>query len=257
MGADTDESDAVRPGTGESGTEESDTEASGIEESDQDRAVRSMRESPLFPFTAAPQLKELSAVMSTELTREGEGGRPCKSCGDDGRVLWCNERWKVTGIRPSANPVGLFLETVEHVDFEHFDEDMASEFGRLTMHLEAGIRLRESVGRVHVHRWGDGSAHFHVWFQGRPAGQLELYGWGNVLWAQLLEPLPADQIDADHAAVIAHLHAAVGGTIGHAPPSSRPSSAPRGPTELLAEAADHVGPVSEVVSCGRGRGRPE
>ncbi len=181
--------------------------------SDQDRAVERMIESPLFPFTADLRLKTLSEPMATELTREGESGRPCESCDADERVLWRNERWKVSGIRPSANPVGLFLETVEHIDFEHFDEEMASEFGRLTWHLEAAIRALDSVGRVHVHRWGDGAEHFHVWFQGRPARQLELYGWGNVLWAQLLEPLPVDEVAASHALVVERLHAAVGGTV--------------------------------------------
>lgn len=179
----------------------------------QDPAVQRMIESPLFPFTGDIELKTLSDPMDAELTREGEPGRPCRSCGDDERVLWRNDRWKVTGIRPSANPVGLFVETVEHIDFEHFDEDMASEFGRLTWHLEAAIRSLESVGRVHLHRWGDGAEHFHVWFQGRPARQLELYGWGNVLWAQLLEPLPSEVVDANHAVVIEHLHDAVGGSV--------------------------------------------
>lgn len=177
----------------------------------QDPAVQRMIESPLFPFTGDVELKSLNDPMESELAREGESGRPCKSCGDEDRVLWQNDRWKVSSIRPSVNPVGLFLETVEHIDFEHFDEDTAADFGRITWHLEAAVRSLDSVGRVHIHRWGDGAEHFHVWFQGRPARQLELYGWGNVLWAQLLEPLPTEVVEANHAAVIEHLSAAVGG----------------------------------------------
>ncbi len=141
--------------------------------------------------------------MADELVREGEGGRPCKSCENPDRVLWSNGRWKLTPIRPSANPVGLFLETVEHIDFEDFDDDMAAEYGVITRHLEAAIRAVASVGRVHIHRFADGAAHFHVWFQGRPARQLELYGWGNNLWTQVLTPLDADVVGANHDQVIA------------------------------------------------------
>ncbi len=90
---------------------------------------------------------------------------------------------------------------------------MASEFGVLTWQIERAISELESVGRVHIHRWGDGSAHFHVWFQGRPARQVELYGWGNVLWSQVLAPLPADEIDANHAHVIARIAATLGDSV--------------------------------------------
>ena len=177
------------------------------------KSIERVKESPLFPFEGAGTVKALGPPMDAELTREGEGGRPCKSCGKDERVWWSNDRWKITALQPTVNPVGLFLETVEHIDFEDFDDDLGSEFGLLTMHLEAAVRLLDSVGRVHIHRWGDGSSHFHVWFQGRPARQLELYGWGNILWSQVAEPLPAESIDANHALVIEQLHARAGGVI--------------------------------------------
>ncbi|MFK8023029.1 MAG: hypothetical protein AB8G26_03610 [Ilumatobacter sp.] len=177
------------------------------------QAVARMMQSPLFPLDGDLRLKALGPLMETEVVREGEGGRPCPSCDSEDRILWRNDRWKVTPLQPTANPVGLFLETVDHVDFEHFDDEMAAEFGLLTVRLEAAVRAVESVGRVHVHRWGDGSSHFHVWFQGRPARQLELYGWGNVLWSQLAEPLPAASIDRNHASVIDHLRERAGGFV--------------------------------------------
>lgn len=180
---------------------------------DQARAIERLTTSPLFPFEGDFTLKPFGAPMETELPRDGEGDRPCHSCGGDDRVWWSNDRWKVTTLRPTVNPVGLFLETVDHIDFEHFDEKLAAEYGVLTMHIEAAIRSLDSVGRVHVHRWGDGSEHFHIWFQGRPAKQLELYGWGNVLWTQILEPLPADVVDANHRHVVSFLHERIGGVI--------------------------------------------
>lgn len=176
-----------------------------------DDAVRRLIESPLFPLDDQLDVKTLGPPMDHELPRQGEAGTRCDSCDQHDRVLWSNDRWKISTIRPSANPVGLFLETVDHIDFEHFDSVLANEFGMLTWLLERAISGIESVGRVHIHRWGDGAEHFHVWFQGRPAGQLEMHGWGNVLWPQVLPPLPVDVISANHDAVISELTTAVGG----------------------------------------------
>jgi hypothetical protein len=174
--------------------------------SENDRIQR-LTDSPLFPFAIGSAgnfvVKPMAIPMNAELTRDGEDGKPCHSCNAPDRVLWTNGRWKICALSPTINPVGVFLETVEHVDFGHLDEAMAAEFGVLTWKLERAIGSLESVGRVHIHRWGDGSSHFHVWFVGRPARQLELYGWGNVLWPQLLEPLPTDELAANHEQVLA------------------------------------------------------
>jgi hypothetical protein len=167
--------------------------------------IAQMVDSPLFPFTRELTLKPLSAPMAAELPRDGDGDRPCHACGKPDRVLWSNGRWQVASVRPSSNPVVLFLETVEHVDFDQLNGEMAQEFGLLSWHLEAAIRVVPDVGRVHIHRWSDGSSHLHVWFQARPARQLEFYGWGNVLRPQVDEPLSAETVAANNAAVIAAL----------------------------------------------------
>ncbi|MFT4866612.1 MAG: hypothetical protein ACI8RE_002810 [Ilumatobacter sp.] len=57
-------------------------------------ALDAMSASPLFPFAGELTLKPLGEPMETELQREGEGDRPCKSCGNNGRVWWSNSRWK-------------------------------------------------------------------------------------------------------------------------------------------------------------------
>ncbi len=177
------------------------------------KAVNRLTDSPLFPFMGEFTMKALGEPMAHELVRDGENGRPCHSCGHDERILWSNDRWQIAALQRSINPVGLFLETKGHHDFEHFDESTAAEFGVLTWRIEEAIRQVEAVGRVHIHRWGDGSSHFHVWFQGRPARQLELYGWGNVLWPQVLAPLPAELIIANHAKVLGHLVSTSGGQL--------------------------------------------
>jgi hypothetical protein len=75
-----------------------------------------------------------------------------------------------------------------------------------------GSSVRNLCGAYARRMESDGSSHFHVWFQGRPARQLELYGWGNVLWSQVLAPLPAEVVDAHHATVLDAFVRDVGGT---------------------------------------------
>jgi hypothetical protein len=58
------------------------------------------------------------------------------------------------------------------------------------------------VGRVHLYRWGDGGAHFHVWFIPRPLGMLEATGMALPLWEDVL-PNVTDQELADAARQVA------------------------------------------------------
>ena len=180
---------------------------------DQERAIQRLTRMPLFPFEGEFKLKDLTPLMDAEYQRSGEGDSPCNRCSTEDGILWRKGPWTLAPIFASANPVGLFLETVDHIDFEDFDDEMAADYGIITRHLEAAIRAQSSVGRVHIHRYADGSSHFHVWFQGRPARQLELYGWGNNVWAQVLPPLPQDVIDAHHAAVLEAFVASYGGEL--------------------------------------------
>ena len=78
---------------------------------DTEKAVRALTRLPLFPFEGEFALKTIGPPMAAELVRDGEGGKPCHSCGKDDRVLWRNDRWKVTFFQPSINPVGLFLDS--------------------------------------------------------------------------------------------------------------------------------------------------
>ena len=92
-------------------------------------------------------------------------------------------------------PVTVFLETREHVDLDGLSDNMAAELGVLIVRVEAAVRAVPDVGRVHVHRWSDGSAHFHFWFMAWPARQLEMYGWGNELWSEVLPPISEKRHD--------------------------------------------------------------
>jgi diadenosine tetraphosphate (Ap4A) HIT family hydrolase len=173
---------------------------------DADRRLTSM---PLFPYEGELRRKTPLPRLDAEVPRNGEAGSPCHRCADLTRgVIWSNERWLVSAGPPSANVATVFLETRAHVDLDELDDDMAAELGVLTVRLTRAMKTLPDVGRVHVHRWADGAAHFHVWFVARPARQIELYGWGNVLWSQLLPPIAQDDFDAHLAAIARELRRA-------------------------------------------------
>jgi hypothetical protein len=67
---------------------------------------------------------------------------------------------------------------------------LAAELGVMTVRIERAVRSLEGVGRVQVNRWGDGSAHLHLWFLARPFGQLQLRGTFLSLWDDILPAVP-------------------------------------------------------------------
>ena len=106
------------------------------------------------------------------------------------------------------------LETVEHVDIDALTEELAAELGVLTLRLNNALLSLGTVGRVHFNRWGDGAAHFHVWFLGRPIGAWQFSGYTLPLWGFTLPPLPEDEHVANDAAIAAWLETAAEGDAG-------------------------------------------
>ena len=89
----------------------------------------------------------------------------------------------------------MFLETREHLDLDELPEALLMELGPMIRRVERAIRSTGSISRVHVHRWGDGSAHFHMWFFGRPHGASHLLGMGMSMWAEILPPMTREEWD--------------------------------------------------------------
>ncbi|WP_422734908.1 hypothetical protein ACN26Y_07640 [Micromonospora sp. WMMD558] len=83
----------------------------------------------------------------------------------------------------------LILESRSHLDLGDLPNLLAAELGVMTVRLERAIRSLDGVARVHVNRWGDGSAHLHMWFLARPYGQLQLRGTFLPLWDSILPPI--------------------------------------------------------------------
>ena len=176
-------------------------------------------------------------------------------------------------------PAGaVWLASRVHVDsFSDLPEELQVDFGRVAARVERAILALGDVARVHLYRWGDGGAHFHVWFLPRPLGMLEASGMMLPLWEDALPNLPDEELAAAAGRVAA---ADVSGTRvalvsrrdARGGPGDRRRASPcrvlrlrdgpqqpgSGPSELdrpetIEETADLIGPLAGRVGA---RGRP-
>ena len=147
---------------------------------------------PSFPFEGDMRVRKLAPPVDTEPPRSGENGSECVACSTpDDAYIWVSERWRVRAMdRPTGLPVVLILECRSHLDLGDPPNLLAAELGVMTVRLERAIRSLDGVARVHVNRWGDGSAHLHMWFLARPYGRLQLRGTFLSLWDDILPVMP-------------------------------------------------------------------
>jgi diadenosine tetraphosphate (Ap4A) HIT family hydrolase len=162
----------------------------------------------IFPWDGDLVPKVVLPPLLEEQPRWGEGDKPCQCRERDlpPNAIWRNDRWVVSSRdRPSGLPLVLFLHSVEHMDFVEMDDDLASEFGRVTNWLHRIMSRLPNVGRVHVCKWGDGGSHLHVWFIARTARLAPILGSLAVEWDGMLPPGPEDVWLADLQEVAAKL----------------------------------------------------
>jgi hypothetical protein len=147
---------------------------------------------PSFPFEGDLRVKQLDSPVDTEPARKGEDAADCSACNaPDEAYIWVSERWRVRAMdRPTGLPMVLILESRSHLDLGDLPNLLAAELGVMTVRLERAVRSLDGVARVHVNRWGDGSAHLHMWFLARPYGRLQLRGTFLSLWDDILPPIP-------------------------------------------------------------------
>lgn len=160
----------------------------------------------IFPWEVVDgslQPKVLAPPAPDEPARQGDpGGDPCRTCtGDRSTAIWENEHWTVTPLPRAGMPLIVMLETREHLDYTDLDDELAAEYGRLSVRLTRIISQLPHVGRVHACRWGDGGAHCHVWFIARPARMPQIRGSMAVEWDAMLPPPPEEVWRADLKAV--------------------------------------------------------
>jgi diadenosine tetraphosphate (Ap4A) HIT family hydrolase len=124
-----------------------------------------------------------------EPPRRGEpGGEPCGICtGMATAPVWSNEHWSLHPPVGGSLRGAVWLASREHVDsFVDLSPAAAADFVRVVAHVERGILSLGDVARVHLYRWGDGGAHFHVWMLPRPLGMLEARGMMLPIWEDVL-----------------------------------------------------------------------
>lgn len=142
--------------------------------------------------------KVVRPPLGAEPPRNGDpGGDPCRTCADTDEHLWENDRWTLRSLERGGLPMILMLETREHLDFTDLDDDLAAEYGRLSVWLCRIMSRLPHVGRVHIGRWGDGGAHLHIWFIARPERIPGLLGSMAVEWNEILPPPPEEIWRAD------------------------------------------------------------
>ncbi|MFJ1537578.1 hypothetical protein ACIODS_03455 [Micromonospora chalcea] len=217
---------------------------------------------PSFPFEGDLRVKQLDEPVPFEPPRRGEADRECTACNaPDEAYIWVGERWRVRAMdRPTGLPMVLILESRSHLDLGDLPNLLAAELGVMTVRLERAIRSLDGVARVHVNRWGDGSAHLHLWFLARPYGRLQLRGTFLSLWDSILPPISEDKWRENLALVAAWLAEFGGRPLAEppriqwqAPSSFAPASAvdaaeePEGEPASVIEAADEI-PESEAAA---------
>ena len=127
-----------------------------------------------------------------ERERAGEGGVDCPACAKpDGDYLWTDANWRLMALEPSGLPLILILEPRAHHDAPaDLPDDLAREQGVMLGRVERAVLSVGEVGRVHIGRWGEGSAHLHWWFIARPRGFTQLASSMAEIWDEVLPPTP-------------------------------------------------------------------
>ncbi|WP_240742353.1 hypothetical protein [Micromonospora zingiberis] len=189
---------------------------------------------PSFPFEGDLRVKRLDEPVPVEPPRKGEAHRECTACqAPDDAYIWVGERWRVRAMdRPTGLPMVLILESRSHLDLGDLPNLLAAELGVMTVRLERAIRSLDGVARVHVNRWGDGSAHLHMWFLARPYGRLQLRGTFLSLWDSILPPISEDKWRENLALVAAWL-----AEFGGRPLAEPPRIQWQAPSSLAAQSA--------------------
>lgn len=151
----------------------------------------------IFPYQSPSplELRMLEPPALPEPPRHGEDGPDgpdgCFICAKtEADAVWTDEHWRLSApAEPGGAPVVLFLEPRGHWDLADLPAERSAELGPLFQRIERAVLGVDGIGRVHVHRWGDGAAHLHWWFMGRPAGVPQLRGVFLSLWDDLLPPV--------------------------------------------------------------------
>jgi len=150
-----------------------------------------------LPYAEPLTVREPGLRVIPEPPRRGEpGGEPCGLCsGDAAGAVWGDEHFTLHSPVGGSLPGTVWLASRDHVDsFCDLSPAVAQAFGPLVGRIERAILAEGDVGRVHLLRWGDGGAHFHVWFMPRPLGMLEAKNFMLPLWEDVLPNVSDEEL---------------------------------------------------------------
>ena len=182
-------------------------------------AVEEMPGWDIYPYEVEGlRLKPVQPPVDEEPARRGERAEDCW-CVDgfgvqDGRVVWSNERWRLTLSDDTGLPVMLVLTPLAHHDLPTLPSDLAAEMGQLVVAVSDAVEHVPSVGRVQLAKYGDGGAHLHLFFLGRPARMLQFRGSPLLDWEENLPRVPLDVLQANARVVAERMVVHLGGTAG-------------------------------------------
>ncbi|PUA79287.1 hypothetical protein [Nocardioides currus] len=172
----------------------------------------------IFPFELdGLRIKPLQPLADAEPARRGEDPADCWCHQEEvpariaDNVLWSNERWLVTLDHQMRLPMSCNLMPREHCDLGAVPSHLSGEMGALIVALSAAIESLPSVGRSQLAKYGDGGAHLHLFFFGRPDRMLQLRGSTMLDWEENLPAVPLEVLRANAAYVAEQLVDAVGG----------------------------------------------
>jgi diadenosine tetraphosphate (Ap4A) HIT family hydrolase len=159
-----------------------------------------------FPYEEPLVLREPAERQIPEPPRRGEaGGPPCAICGGKTTsAVWSDDDWTLHSPVGGSLPGSVWLASREHFDsFADMPEQLAASFASDVARVERAILSLGDVGRVHLYRWGDGGAHFHVWLIPRPLGMLEASGMYLPVWEDALPNASDEELAAAASRVAA------------------------------------------------------
>lgn len=140
-----------------------------------------------------------------EPPRVGEpGGPPCRICaGRTTAAVWSDEHWTLHPPVQGSLTGAVWIASRQHFDsFADMPAAAAESFAGVVARAERAILSLGDIARVHLYRWGDGGAHFHIWLIPRPLGMLEAAGMMLPLWEDALPNVSDEQL-ADAARRVA------------------------------------------------------
>jgi hypothetical protein len=182
-------------------------------------AVEEMPGWDIYPYEIEGlRLKPVQPPADEEPARRGEHAADCWCAVGlpqaDDRLVWSNARWRLTLAVDTGLPVMLTLMPLAHHDLPSLPGDLAAEMGQLVVAVSDAVEHVPSVGRVQLAKYGDGGAHLHLFFLGRPARMLQFRGSPLIDWEENLPRVPLDVLRANARVVAERMVVHVGGTPG-------------------------------------------